>query len=133
MGDSYTNFTDFIFDQYENHLFHLGRMHTGQIDGVGVNKDPEFGIVVITLQMSKNDGNRINEIYWTVPRGTRTMAVFASLLAKYVTGLQTEEAAVVGVNDIAAANNIVWPPSLAWHSVAALQALRQALNHVKKL
>lgn len=128
-----SDFEKRIFDIYENNLFNLQRMHAGQIDGVGTNHDAQYGIVVITIQMNKSDTSRIANMHWTMPRGTRTMAAFCSLLAQHVAGMTIEEASKVTLNDIANANNLKWPTSMGWHSVAAIQALHQALNMTKKL
>jgi len=123
----------FIFDQYENHLFNLKRVPIGQVDSVGTNKDVEYGIVVVTIQMSKKDTSRIENMHWTMPRGTRTIAVFSSLLAKSVMGMTIEEAANVDFQDVITNFNVNWPTKMEWNSVAPLQALRQALNSIRKL
>jgi NifU-like protein involved in Fe-S cluster formation len=126
-------FTQFVYNEFENNLYNLEKIPIGRVDGVGSNRDTEFGIVVITIQMNPKDTSHIKDLHWSMPMGTRTMAAFCSLLAKYVIGKTIVEAASTTYTDVATAFNVTWPSDMAWHTHPPLQAMRAALNNVKKL
>ena len=127
-----TDFETAIFNEYENNLFHCQKIPMGRVDGVGENVDSEYGVVVVTLNMNPRDKQRIQDMYWSMPRGTRTIAAFSSMLARLAIGKTIEEAYAITYEDVATANDMTWPDYMYWHTIAPMQAFRAALKNSKK-
>jgi hypothetical protein len=125
--------TKIVYNEFENNLFNCKKVPLGKSDGVGETIDNQYGVVIITLNMNKKDNKKILHMYWSMPRGTRVIAAYCSLLSKYIIGKTIEEASRIKYEDVADANNIVWPDYMYWATIAPMQSLRAALSSIKKI